>query len=334
MTSGQATALREARARLWAMHPIIRAKAILPSPAILQAFRLTRQAGERQRSSIAFWAHPGAGKTSCLEALRPQLAAWFPGCGILELEAESKSVTAEGQFLETLWYSLNAGVRVQRSLAGKREQIKRGLLALGATGQHVVILIDEAQELLERELSWLKLQLNALVRHGYTVTVVMFGQYELVQRCSLLQQQGRTDLHARFFQNLYEFEGVMQAEDFEMIFRACDEASEFPEGKGWSFTEFLWPQAFAHGFRLANQSKNIWEAFRAASPNTSLKMGLSMDWVARALAEFAQSTRDKDLPVFEPTLEMWGHTLKTIGYRDAPSRWQRNSRSDRRASME
>lgn len=148
MNTDEINVLNNARDQLWAQHPIIRAKAILPTPAILQAFRLIRQAGERQRASIGFWAHPLAGKTSCMEALRSQLESWFPGCGILELEAESKSVTAEGQFLETLWYALHASVRVQRSLAGKREQLKRGLLALGAAGQHVVILIDEAQELL------------------------------------------------------------------------------------------------------------------------------------------------------------------------------------------
>jgi hypothetical protein len=318
MNADELKALTEARDTLWKQHPIIRAKAILPTPAILQAFRLVRQAGERQRASVGFWAHPLAGKTSCLEALRPQLTVWFPGCGILELEAESKSMTAEGQFLETLWYSLNATVRVQRSLAGKREQLKRGLLALGASGQHVVILIDEAQELLERELCWLKLQINALSRHGYAVTVVMFGQHELIQRTTELQQQGRTDLHDRFFQDLYEFEGVMKAADLKVILDACDADSEFPEGSGWSYTRFLWPQAFEHGFRLADQSKQLWDAFKAASQNTHLTMGLSMNWVARALAEFAQANRNRDLPVFAPTPEMWSLALKAMGYRDAP----------------
>lgn len=177
------------------------------------------------------------------------------------------------------------------------------------------------------------MQINALSRHGYTVTVVMFGQHELIQRATELQQQGRTDLHARFFQDLYEFEGVMKAVDLEVIFHACDEGSEFPDGKGWSYTQFLWPQAFAHGFRLASQSEYVWDAFMTASPNTHLRRGLSMNWVARLLAEFAQATRDNDLPIFDPTSKMWSLALRAIGYCDNHRPLRRAKRGGRRATL-
>ncbi|MGN6482562.1 hypothetical protein, partial [Luteibacter sp.] len=63
----------------WKAHPIICAGAVLPTGSILLALSHVIKQGHRQRSSLAFWAHPRTGKSSCIEALELIVPKQFPG---------------------------------------------------------------------------------------------------------------------------------------------------------------------------------------------------------------------------------------------------------------
>ena len=70
------------RAAHWKDHPIVAAKAKLPTPAVLTTIAIIEQAGRRQRESVAFWAHPVTGKTFCIEVLKAELPVSFSGAGV------------------------------------------------------------------------------------------------------------------------------------------------------------------------------------------------------------------------------------------------------------
>lgn len=310
--------LLKTREQVWDEHPVISAHAALPTPPVLSATKLIKKAARRQRGSIAFWANPLTGKSSCIRLIEIVLPRDLPGCGVFVYEAKKKDVIAEGTFLEDILSTMDYEPKVQRSLAGKRDQVVRALYALAAPRQHLFIVIDEAQELLEQELCWLKFIINWLIRHSCRVTVVLFGQQELCALRDSLVSSARSDLDIRYTKEMYEFENIFTVKDLEETFAVCDAQSEFPIGTGWSYTQFLWPIAFENGFRLARQAPVVFTAFIELSPQTKGSRGLSMQWVASAVAELADATRESDRASFCPTLQDWKEAIKSSGYIDFP----------------
>jgi len=225
----------------WDNHPIIEASAVLPTPPISWAQALVKSCGRRHRSSLAFWAHPMTGKSACIRSLEKMLPIWYPGCGVLIYEGKVKSsAVAEGAFLEDILKTLNYEPKIQHSLAAKRDQVKNALYALSAVGRHLFVLIDEAQELKEQELCWLKEALNWInLKQKFKVAVILFGQQELLDLQRDLIGKGRSDLHIRYTSRLMEFETIRKSADLAPPFNACDVGSEYPVGTGWSYTRFL-----------------------------------------------------------------------------------------------
>jgi len=304
------------REELWRKHPILMRRAVLPTPAVQSAIAIACKAAFGQRDSVAFWANPLSGKSSCVRSLGVVLARDFPGCGILVYEAKKKQVCAEGAFLEDVLDTMNFEVKKGRTLSAKRTQTMRALYAHAAPRGHLFLIIDEAQEMAEGEFCWLKAIINWLVERDCCVTVLLFGQHELLDLRQNLITKGRSDLHARYMAELYEFENIHNEEELQVTFAACDSQSEYPANSGWSYTRFLWPEAFAHGFTLAKQASTAWLAFVKASPNTGCAFGVSMRWVARVLAELADATKDEDRASFGIDPTMWATAIERAGYVD------------------
>lgn len=313
------TTLLQMRKRLWQKHPVVSAGAVLPTRPLGWVTSIVIICGRRQRSAVAFWAHPLCGKSSCIEVLVRVLPSHFPGCGILVHEATSSLVLAEGTFIADLLHSMDFEPKIRHELAEKRNQLRRALYALGADGEHLFLLIDEAQELDEMELRWLKGAINWLIGRKLKVTVVLFGQQELMWLRNGLAATGRSDLNARFTAMLHEFESPTKLIDILPALEACDGGSEWPEGSGWSYTHFLWPAAFRAGLRLAKQSGPMWLAFKNAAMNTKGRAaGVGMNYFAEALAALADLTRDRDSPDFQFTNEDWAQAVAICGYAQRP----------------
>src|SRR3546814_12177479 len=89
---------------------------------------------------------------------------------------------------------------------------------------------------------------------------------------------GRSDLAGRFFAHMFEFEAIKQSQDLEPFLAACDEESEYPEGTGWCYTRFLWPEAYDSGMRLLKQAQPFFKAFTHVSPQHSGEPGIAMKY--------------------------------------------------------
>lgn len=238
---------------------------------------------------------------------------------MLAYEPTENLVVAEGAFIADILHSMDFEPMIRRELAEKRNQLRRALYALGADGEHLFLIIDEAQDLDQMELKWLKGTINWLVGRKLKVTVVLFGQQELIWLRNDLASSGRSDLNARFTSMLHEFENPTKLIDLLPALEACDEGSEWPEGSGWSYTHFLWPLAFRAGLRLAQQAGPMWRAFKSAGMNSKGRAaGVGMNYFAEALAELATLTRDRDSPNFQLTKEDWDQAVASCGYAERP----------------
>lgn len=275
-------AIRATYPDLLADHPLLRANAVLATPAVREVATLIFDKARRARSSVAFWAHPLSGKSSCIAALRKLAPAQFPSSGFIVYEPSSKEVPSEGALIEDLLSEIGYEGRIDRTLTGKRNQLERSLYSIAIAGRRLFFVIDEAQNLHAKELGWLKRLVNWLTVRDIKVTVVLFGQSQLCAMHDRLKVQ-MPDLSERFMSRLNEFRSMQDASDLRVCLRCCDEGAEYPTGSGWSYTQYLWPRAYTHGFRLEKFANEMFEAFRARSGGSIDREGVSMQWIAEAL---------------------------------------------------
>lgn len=305
--------LMRVRKECWASHPSIIANAVILTPPILRVYALVKHCARRHRSSIAFWGHPLTGKSSCIVALEHHLPADFPGAAVVTYEAKSKGVAAEGTLIHDMLTEMDYEIKIRSTLPERRKQLRGVLYALAAPSSRLFLIIDEAQELEEAEFRWLKAIINSLVKLRISVTVILFGQQELLQLRDALVESGRSDLKERFAKILLQFENIRSVSELKEVLESYDGDSEYPEGSGISYTEFLWPQAYATGLRLTPQAATLWNTFTEVSGRSS--GGVSMDWIAETIAEVADATKDKDFPSFVLTRDDWHSAIKQAGYR-------------------
>lgn len=291
-------ALLAERKRSWDEHPIITESAIVPTRSVKDAVARVMLISRKSRASIAFWADPVTGKSSCIQAIKKAIEERFPTAGILTLESVEDKQQAEGRLLLGILKSIGFAHKVDRDLAGKRDQVRRALISLSGTSKRLFIIIDEAQEVANDEFAWLKAVINGLSGVGIKVTTVMFGQRELIERRQDLQTNGRSDLCERFMKNLLEFRGVRVMKDLEVICQALDENSEYPAGSGWTYTMFLFPRAYQGGFRFVKIVPMLWDGFRTLVPTVMLKKGLPMEVIAAFVANLCLECKELDAPDF------------------------------------
>jgi AAA domain len=290
--------LRSERTRLWSSHPIITESAILPTFAVQNAVSIVMDMSRKSRASCALWADPLSGKTSCLRVIHYTVEQRIPGCGVLVFEAVEDENPAEGRLLQQILRSLGFAHKIDSTLAGKRDQVKRALIACAGEARHLFILIDEAQELSLAEFGWLKAVINGLTSNGIKVTTVLFGQRELQKRRDELYTNGRSDLGVRFMKKLIEFKRFRGENDFAELLNAIDEKSEYPAKSNWTYTQLLFPQAYSGGFRFRALAPSIWKCFGEQIPPIILKNGLTMELVAATLAQLCLLNEKNDAPDF------------------------------------
>jgi len=288
------TLLVSERERLWDYHPINTESAILPTRPVQKAVALVLAASRKARASLAFWADPLSGKSSCLRMIEATVIDRVKGCGVLTLEAVEDQQTAEGRLLVQILKSVRYAHKIDSTLAGKRDQVNRALNALSGEARHLFILIDEGQEFSNSEFAWLKAVINGLARDSVKVTTVIFGQRELLDRRSEIYQNGRSDLGDRFMKKLIEFKRCRGAEELRSILEAVDDKSEFPTGSKWTYTQLLFPRAHAGGFRFKTISGDVWSALQQKVPPKVLAKGVSMEVIAATLASVCRACKDSD----------------------------------------
>ena len=289
-------ALIAERERLWDDHPIITESAILPTRPVQNALARVLALSRKKRASIAFWAAPVTGKSSCLRAIKYGVQQRIPGCGVLELETVEDRQQAEGRLLEQILRAIKDAPKIDRTVAGKRDQVCRALIAMAGPAKHLFILLDEAQEFTVAEFAWLKHVINGMTNAEIKVTTVIFGQEKLKERRQELYETHRADLGERFMKKLFEFKGCREQIDLQIMCEAIDQRSSYPADTGWTFAQLLFPKAYTAGFRFVDLVPRLWEAIRERVSPKNLANGLPMEVIAATLASLMLLLKDLDGP--------------------------------------
>lgn len=248
-------------------HPVSRRMYCLPTPQISLAANRVLSRVSRRLSSCPFVAYPRFGKTHALKYISEELAQNCKNTFVIKLICE-RNESRSSRIFHNYLFETSGGVveRVRRDAASALMRLVRrwAVEAAECEADHIALLLDEFQRLTVEELTYLADLVNQAAELGLRVTTVAVGSIEMLSMRELLSALGRQDLIGRFFLGLAPFQGVSSVDDLREVMTAYDDVkiAEFPEGSGWSFSQFFFPQAFDLGWRLAKCAPLLWEQFR------------------------------------------------------------------------
>jgi hypothetical protein len=170
----------------------------------------------------------------------------------------------------------------------------------------VILFVDEAQWLSDRQYRYLMDLHNQLNHRGVRLVTILVGQPELLDAKAALRCAGQGHVIGRFMTCTHHFQGVVGVDDLRRLLRALDSSDEFPLGSGWSYTAFFAPKAFEAGWRLEPHAGLIWNGIQHVLSKQSIPEAreITMQAVVALLRALLCNLRDRDAPSLELTAEV------------------------------
>lgn len=139
-------------------------------------------------------------------------------------------------------------------------------LAAQGGGHFLVLVIDEAQGMTQREWLWLVELHSLLERERIRLCVFSIASLQFFDEPFSMALAGGAHVAARFILAAAPFHGVRSIEELAYVMRGYDEGSEWPPGSGCSFTAGLAPRPWAGGFRMERQADVLMQALTDLLP--------------------------------------------------------------------
>lgn len=130
-------------------------------------------------------------------------------------------------------------------------------LAKGGGGRFLILIIDEAQGMTQREWLWLVELHSLLEKEGLRLCVFSIASLQFFDEPISLAMVGGAHVAARFMLASERFHGIEGLDELSEVMAGYDVGTEWPVHSGKSFTEGVAPQAWAQGFRLENHAKDL-----------------------------------------------------------------------------
>jgi hypothetical protein len=193
----------------------------------------------KERVSLIIWTHQDHGSSTSPGGFHSKL-----------LKAASDGAFARGNATKTLHRLIERFIE----------------LAYSNEGHFIVVVIDEAQGMSEKEWLWLVQLHSTLEAEGVQLCVISIASFQFNERPRDLAMTGSAHAAARFMLHDRQFRGLQNAEEIGFVLKGYDEDSEWPLGSGLSYSAGLAPRAFAEGFRISNYSHQLWDLLHECLP--------------------------------------------------------------------
>jgi len=302
-------------------HPIETGGYIISTPAINGFFNTVLPWIENRIPGGCIYGRPRMGKTWAIRFLHVLLHEKFgPNLPILNMVCRELHRASEKSFLQQLlkaaghelWTTGNGNVMLHRLIEFLVAQVEE-------SGQRRLIwFLDEGQNLHEPEYNVLITVYNELDRYDVAPVFIIVGQHQLVNQRNSFTESRSTQILGRFMVHQCRFNGLTSMQDVAACLKAYDEATEFPEGSGVSYTAYFFPAAFAAGFRLRPFAKDLWQSFKLIREESLApgRMEVGMEYFSRTVVYIMKKHMTLEL---EPTISpaMWQAAIRASGFLNA-----------------
>lgn len=134
-------------------------------------------------------------------------------------------------------------------------------------GRFLVLVIDEAQGMTQREWMWLVELHSLLEKEHVRLGVFSIASLQFFDEPVAMAMMGGAHVAARFMLAAEPFHGVRCAEELAFILSGYDRGTEWPRASGVSFTAGLAPKAWDEGFRMEQLADIMWQAMTEELPD-------------------------------------------------------------------
>jgi AAA domain len=253
-------------------HPVVTREYSLFTPAI--EAMVNRVAGwiDDQVDGATIFGPSRFGKSSAVNHwLQSLLADRYGGhVPMIVWSHSGTGATSPGQFHSHLLHaSRHPLARAARSPLDREEMLveRLGLLAAQGGGRFVVLVIDEAQSMSQREWMWLVALHSRLDQERIRLCVFSVASVQVFDEPIGMAMTGGAHVAARFMLSSERFQGIQDVEALRYVLSGYDEDSEWPLKSGQSFTQGLAPKAWAEGFRMTSLAGGLHQAMVEALPD-------------------------------------------------------------------
>ena len=139
-------------------------------------------------------------------------------------------------------------------------------LAVQGGGRFLVLIIDEAQGMTQREWMWLVELHSLLGKERLRVCVFAVASLQFFDEPIALAMIGGAHVAARFMLASERFHGIEGLDELACVMAGYDQATEWPPHSGQSFTQGVAPAAWAEGLRMEDQAEKLHEALVQGLP--------------------------------------------------------------------
>jgi hypothetical protein len=134
-------------------------------------------------------------------------------------------------------------------------------------GRFLVLVIDEAQGMSQREWIWLVELHSYLEKQHIRLCVFSIASLQFFDEPDAMAMMGGAHVAARFMLMAERFHGVRDVEELAFVLSGYDDGTEWPHDSGISFTQGVIPSAWDCGFRMKTLAHGLFEAMTQELPD-------------------------------------------------------------------
>lgn len=223
----------------------------------------------------------------------------------------------EDRFFEALLKDVGHKLHHQGKAGAKRDRLTNFLLDKGdrSVRNQVVLFVDDAQRLGSIEYEWLMDIFNELDSCGITLTTILVGQSELSSKRNLYLTTDK-QIVGRFMIQENRFYGLRDREELAYLLASYDQVTEYPENSGWTYTRYFFPTGYDQGYRLENETDDIWQCIQLIRSEAGVKkpMEIPMHYMIAIINYVLKKYGANEENVDWPTVNMWREAIIETGY--------------------
>lgn len=302
-------------------HPVERHDSIFLTPPIEALANTMKRWMEAEISGGLVFGHQRYGKTRAARALVKQWTT-IAKCAMPAylIDVRTRNVPNEDGFFEDFLVGVGHEYPAKGKAKDKRNRVRDFLVceAQRMASDKVLLVVDNAHRLDQIHYDWLCNLFDELDAANILAFTVSVGEPDLKSIREGFESAGQMQSVGRFMVEEHWFRGIHRQKDLERVLGWFD-TKIFPEGSGWSYSRYYYPEAFDSGWRLLREAPLVWSLWETLHSTRKLHgpLEIPMMYLSSVIRRILRKGGELDSPVFQGSADIWRPLIVSSGYATA-----------------
>lgn len=255
-------------------HPLVTRDYSLHTPPIDRMVAQLASWLDNQIEGVTIYGPSRFGKSSAVDNWVQALLSQRCGSTIplvVWSHSDTSGTNSAGQFYARLLHASKHPLSKETRSPSSRQHVlleRWHSLAVRGGGRFLVLIIDEAQGMTQREWLWLVELHSLLEKERLRLSVFSIASLQFFDEPGALAMVGGAHVASRFMLDSERFHGIKGLDELAYVMAGYDQATEWPPHSGVSFTQAAAPTAWNEGFRLEEHAEKLHQALLDGLPST------------------------------------------------------------------